>query len=63
MSLSDSSTFAMHRKCTLSEHATENGDPLVVKKKVREAAKIAKKKHQVFFKKGFYIKKTYCYCL
>ena len=48
MSLSDSSTFAMHRKRTLSEHATENGDPLVVKKKVCEAAKIAKKNIRFF---------------
>ena len=63
MSLPDSSTFAMRRKRTLSERATENGDPLVVKKKAREAAEIAKKKNQVFFKKIFIKRNTYCYCL
>ena len=63
MSLPDSSTFAMRRKRTLSERATENGDPLVVKKKAREAAEIAKKKNQVFFKKIFIKRNTYRYCL
>ena len=51
MSVSESS--AMRRKRTLSERAMENGDPLVIKKKVCEAAKIAKKKTQVFYKKIF----------
>ena len=53
MSVSDSSTFAMRRKRTLSERATENGDPLVIKKKAREAAEIAKKKTQVYYKEIF----------
>ena len=51
MSVSDSSTFAMQRKRTLRDCATENGDPLVIKKKVCEAAEIAKKKTQVFIKR------------
>ena len=60
MSVSDSSIFAMRRKRTLSERATENGDPLVIKKKASEAAEIAKKKTQVFYKEIFIYKKTYC---
>ena len=39
MSTSDSSTIPMRRKRTISERVTENGDPLVVRKKAREAAK------------------------
>ena len=51
MSFSKSSTIPMRRKrtITLSEHVTENGDPLVVKKKAREAASATKKTTQVFF--------------
>ena len=37
MSVSDSSTFAMRRKRTLSECAIENGDPLVIKKACKAA--------------------------
>ena len=41
MSLSESSTDAMPRKRnrTLSERVTQNGDPLVIKKKARAAEK------------------------
>jgi hypothetical protein len=51
MSFSKSSTIPMRRKrtITLSERVTENGDPLVVKKKAREAASATKKTTQVFF--------------
>ena len=35
----DSSTIPMQRKRTVSERITENGDPLVVRKKARDAAK------------------------
>jgi hypothetical protein len=35
----DSSTTPMRRKRTVSERITENGDPLVVRKKARDAAK------------------------
>jgi len=38
-STSNSSTVPMRRKRTVSEHVTENGDPLAVRKKAREAAK------------------------
>ena len=39
----------MRRKRTISERVTDNGDPLVVRKKAREAAEQAKKITQVFF--------------
>ena len=32
-------SLAMRRKCTVSERVTENGDPLVIRKKAHEAAK------------------------
>jgi hypothetical protein len=38
-STSDSSAIPMRRKRTVSERVTENGDPLAVRKKAREAAK------------------------
>lgn len=38
----------MRRKRTTTERVTDNGDPLVIKKKAREAEK-AKKMTQVFF--------------
>ena len=50
MSFSESSTLSMQHKHTLSECEIENCDPLVVKKKACEAAKITKKKTQVFIK-------------
>jgi hypothetical protein len=46
MSFSESLTAPMRRKRTASERVTDNGDPLVIKKKAREAAK---KNTQVFF--------------
>ena len=52
MSFSESTTVPTRRKrtITLSERLTENGDPLVVKKKAREAASATKKTYtQVFF--------------
>jgi hypothetical protein len=49
MSFSESLTAPMRRKQTASEHVTDNGDPLVIKKKVREAAK---KNTQVFLFKN-----------
>jgi hypothetical protein len=36
---SNSSTIPMRRKRTISERVTDNGDPLVIRKKAREAAK------------------------
>ena len=39
--MSFSSTVPMRRKRTITERITQNGDPLVVKKKAREAAKEA----------------------
>ena len=50
MSFSEPSTVPMRRKRTDSERVTNNGDPLVVRKKAREAEK-SKKTTQVFFKK------------
>ena len=51
MSFSESTTVPTWRKrtITLSERVTENGDPLVAKKKAREAASGTKKTTQVFF--------------
>ena len=49
MSSSESSTIPMRRKRTISERVTDNGDPLVVRKKAGEAAEQAKKITQVFF--------------
>jgi hypothetical protein len=46
MSFSESLTAPMRRKRTASERVTDNGDPLVIKKKAREAAK---KNTQFFF--------------
>jgi hypothetical protein len=59
MSFSKSSIVPMGRKrtITLTEHVTENGDPLVVKKKARVAASATKKTTQVFF--FFYPKKKH----
>ena len=37
----DSSTIPMRRKRTATERVTENGDPLLAKKKARESAQIA----------------------
>jgi len=37
MSLS-SDSLSLHRKCTATEHALNNADPLIVKKKARQAA-------------------------
>ena len=55
--MSFSSTIPARRKQTISERVTDNSDPLVVKKKARDAAK---KKTQVI---GFFflnkIKSTY----
>ena len=48
MSLSEASTVPTRRKRTVTERVTDNGDPLVVKKKAREAEK-AKKTTQVIF--------------
>ena len=48
MSFSEPSTVPMRRKRTDSERVTNNGDPLVVRKKAREAEK-SKKTTQVFF--------------
>ena len=48
MSFSEASTVPMRRKRTVSERVTDNGDPLVVRKKAREAEK-AKKTTQVIF--------------
>ena len=45
MSSSESLTAPTRRKLTASERVTDNGDPLVVRKKAREAAK---KKTQVY---------------
>jgi hypothetical protein len=61
MSFSESTTVPTRRKrtITLSEHITENGDPLVVKKKAREAASATKKTTQVFLFLDKKIKKTY----
>ena len=66
MSFSDTSTAPMRRKrtITLSERVTENGDPLVIKKKAREAAEKAvasttKKTTQVFFISFLFLKKTH----
>jgi hypothetical protein len=53
MSFSEPSTTK--RKRTLTERVTENGDPLVVNKKAREATSATKKTTQVFF--FFYPKK------
>ena len=39
MSFSESSTVPVHHKWTISEHVTENGDPLAIRKKACEAAK------------------------
>ena len=65
MSFSDTSTAPMRRKrtITLSERVTENGDPLVIKKKAREAAEKAvtsttKKTTQVFFISFLFFKKN-----
>ena len=41
MSFSGSSTLPARRKRTVSERVIENGDPLVIKKKAREAAEQA----------------------
>ena len=51
MSFSESTTVPTRRKrtITLSERVTENGDPLVAKKKAREAVSATKKTSQVFF--------------
>jgi hypothetical protein len=49
MSFSESLTAPMRRKRTASERVTDNGDPLVIKKKAREAAK---KNTQVFLFKN-----------
>ncbi len=38
-STSNSSTIPTRRKHTISEHVTENGDPLAIRKKARDAAK------------------------
>ena len=38
-STSDSSTIPMWCKHTISKHVIENGDPLAVRKKAREAAR------------------------
>ena len=48
MSFSEASTVPTRRKRTVSERVTNNGDPLVVRKKAREAEK-AKKTTQVIF--------------
>ena len=48
MSFSEASTVPTRRKRTVSERVTDNGDPLVVRKKAREAEK-AKKTTQVIF--------------
>ena len=58
MSFSKSSIIPMGRKqtITLTEHVTENGEPLVVKKAC-EAASTTKKTTQVFF--FFYPKKNH----
>jgi len=48
MSFSESSTVPKRRKRTITERVTDNGDPLVVRKKAREAEK-AKKDIQVFY--------------
>ena len=39
MSISESSTVPLHRKRIISERVTENADPLVARKKAREAVK------------------------
>jgi hypothetical protein len=39
MSFSESSAAPTRRKRTMTERVTENGDPLAVRKKAREAAK------------------------
>jgi hypothetical protein len=49
---SDSSTIPMRRKRTVSERVTENGDPLVVRKKAREAAKQGASASVAFQKKA-----------
>ena len=53
MSSSESLTAPTQRKLTASERVTHNGDPLVVRKKAREAAK--KKLRFIYF----YIKLTF----
>ena len=47
MSSSEPSTVPTRRKHTISERVTDNGDPLVVRKKAREAEK--SKTTQVYF--------------
>ena len=53
MSFSESSAAPTRRKRTMTERVTENGDPLAVRKKAREAAKTSlapsKKIAQVWF--------------
>jgi hypothetical protein len=67
MSFSESTTVPTRRKrtITLSERVTDNGNPLVAKKKAWEAASATKKTSQVFFyplkKKTYYmILESYC---
>lgn len=49
MSFSETSSIPVRRKRTATDRATANGDPLVVRKKAREAEDKAKKVAQVFF--------------
>ena len=48
MSFSETSPVPMRRKRKASERVTDNGNPLVVKKKAREAAE-AEKITQVYY--------------
>ena len=49
MSFSEASTVPTRRKRTVSERVTDNGDPLVVRKKAREADKAKKTTLVIFF--------------
>ena len=40
-SIKEPLTIPMHRKRTISERVTNNGDPLIAKKKAREVVKLA----------------------
>ena len=51
MSSSEPSNVPTRRKRTISERVTDNGDPLVVRKKAREAEKSKKTTQVNVFKK------------